>query len=201
MATPDIALFVVGLLLFGGAAWGIIEIEGGVDGLADGGSSARVYNVRFTTAAAEAGRESAANLAAAEAVFTLADANVTRATIRVACSDPAGAAIPFTLTVEVAAPNGLAAEPASGACGQPIEIVIPVAAVPEATIAHGATEDEARADLEPAADATLAQGEWTVTVTGGRGPTGGLPVNPTNPGGTIVLELEKWEAEFSPVQR
>ena len=104
------------------------------------------------------------------------------------------------MTVE--GPNDLAGEPATGSCGSALVVEVPVATPPVAATAQGGTAAEARENLPAFDNATAAVGEWTVRVTGSRGgtPLPGLP-GPGTPGGSIVMSIERWEPELSPVQR
>lgn len=194
MAGPDLVLFVVGALLFGGASYAIVA-EGGV-----GSSSALgVFEVSFDTSAEEVGSEDVQSFRSASAEFDVSADRVSKVVVTVQCADPAGAAAPFTLQVAVEGPNGLGAPPQSGTCGQPLEIPIEVAPVPADTTVQARTEEEARERVQ-SENSTAAQGTWTVTVTGGRSAPA-LPVNPGDPGGSIALSVEQWAPTFTPVQR
>lgn len=200
LAGPDVILFVVGLLLFSGAGYALV-VQGGPGVLGQSGSPTGAYTVTFPLETVPVGEPAAAgDLASAQATFQVNATNVKTVIVQVECSDalPGGT---FQLTVNVAGPNGLAGEPATGSCGSAVEVQVPVATPPESGLAQGDTEEEARANLAQDANATAAQGAWTVTVTGSRGagPIPGLPAG--NPGGSIVMSVERWEPELSPVQR
>lgn len=201
MAGPDIVLFVVGLVLFSGATYGLMTQEGGLAAALGGSSSALgVYQVSYTTHAHEVRTENVQNMAGTRDIaFVVKDGNITTATVTVTCSDPA-AALPagFSLAVRVQGPNGLAKE-ASATCAQGVTIDIPVAGVPSDTVVAGRTDTEARDNLQPAEDADKATGEWTVTVTGARQGQTGLPAG--NPSGSVTLTITQWEPRFTPEQR
>lgn len=198
MAGPDLVLFVVGALLFGGASYAIVS-DGGIGAT----SALGVFQVSFATSTEEVGAEPVASFRSAEASFDVAGGPISRVLVTIDCDDvAAGAAAPFALQVEVSGPNGLAAEPTSGTCGTPLEIPVHVADVPADTTVQARTEDEARDALSTEANVTAAQGTWTVKVTGGRS-AGPVPLQPpaAEPAGRIVLSVETWAPTFTPVQR
>lgn len=197
MAGPDIVLFVVGALLFGGAAYAIATTDGGLGGNA---SALGIYNVDYSAKAVEVGEESVADMRTATATFDVNATAVGRVMVTIACSDPANAVVPFSLQVQVEGPNGLKSDPVSGSCSSETVIEVPVSAAPPATSVRGSTPEEAAGNLAPTADASLAVGEWKVTVSGGRsGAPVGVPAG--NPSGSITLSLEQWEPRLTPVQR
>lgn len=197
MAGPDIVLFVVGALLFGGAALAIANTEGGLGGDA---SALGIYNVDYAAKSLEVGTESVADFRNAEATFEVTTLSVGKIVVVVDCNDAANTAVPFTLQVQVEGPNGLKSDPVSGNCAGETSIEIPVSAQPPATTVRGSTTDEAQANLPQSGNETRAVGTWTVTVTGGRsGAPVGIPVG--SPGGSITLNAEQWEARLTPVQK
>lgn len=196
---PDAALFVVGLLLFGGASYALY-LQGGFSAVAQQTSALGQFDVTFSTDEVGLAPQAATSLRSGEAVFQVNQTNVARLVVRVSCEDQAAAAAPFTVAVQVVGPSNLTGE-AEGACGSAIEVPIEVAGVPGETSAPGQTEAEARANLAPDANATRAVGEWTVSFQGGRGATGGLPVDPTAPSGSVAMTLVRWEPDFRALQR
>jgi hypothetical protein len=201
MAGPDVILFVVGALLFGGATYAIVQ-QGGPGAFGQAGSAAGFFNVAYTTASESLEPISIPNVRSSEVPFTLNQTDVSKVTITVACTDgAAGTAAPFAVTVALTAPNNISADPIAGRCGQPLEFSVDVAPVPPAGTVIGATEPEARANLFPDANATRAQGEWKVSVTGGRGGPGGVAVPGVvipEPTGTITVKLDRWSASLTP---
>ena len=198
VAGPDVILFVVGLLLFSGAGYALV-VQGGAGVLGQPGSATGVYDVAFPLETVEVDAADVADFGSAQATFQVNATNVKRVVVLVECSEtlPGGT---FNLRAEVTGPNGLAAEPAFGQCNSPFEVEVPVATPPEAGTAQGGTFEQARASVAADANATAAQGEWVVSVTGSRGGTlPGLPAG--NPSGRIVMNVERWEPELTPVQR
>lgn len=198
VAAPDVILFVVGLVLFAGAGYALVQQEGsGV--LGSGGSPTGVYTVTFPLETVEVDEASVANFASANAEFQVNATNVKRVLVTIDCNDPLPGTT-YNLRVEVEGPN-VTAEPAFGRCNEAFEVEVPVADAPVSAATEGGTEEEARANLPPSENATKAQGLWTVTVTGSRGgtPLPGLPQG--QPSGAVVLSVERWEPELSPVTR
>lgn len=203
MAGPDVVLFVVGALLFSGATAAIVTREGGVGALGAGGSALGVYNVAYATRTIEGESADVPSWASATAEFTVNNTRVTRLLLAIECADPvpAGAA-PYTLRIEVAAPNNITVDPIDVGCST-TEIPIEVTPVPSLTTVRGRTEEEARANLPEDANATLAVGIWTFTVTGSRTPPA-IPIAPPAAipaNGQMTLNAEAWEPSFTPVQR
>lgn len=198
MAGPDVVLFVVGALLFGGATYAIIASDGGLGGT----SAAGVFDVTFAASEVAIDEVAVGSMRAGTADFQVNQTNVGAIIVTIACADQAGAVAPFNLQVQVSGPNGLTGE-GSGACGQDATIEIPVSESPPAIAVPGSTEDEARANLPALDNATRAAGAWSVTVSGGRsaGPASALPVPVGDPSGTITLTASVWEPTFTPVQR
>ncbi len=196
MAGPDIILFVIGALLFAGAGYGLVA-TGGLDSGAT--SALGVFNVRFTSATVDLDPQSVPDLGGQREVkFDVTQADVSAVTVTVRCGGTA-AALPFTITVNVAGPNGLAGQ-GNGNCANGATIDIPVTTAPTAAAVQANTEAEAREALPQSANATLAQGSWTITLNGARG--GGIPnVAQTNPTGTVGMSLETWQPVFEPVQK
>lgn len=194
MAGPDIILFVVGFLLFAGAGYGLVATG---DGLGGGGQTSvlGVFQVSYVPQTVEVGSANVGDLANAETTFTVDEIDVTKVLVTVTCTGPA-ASLPYTISVNVAGPNGLAGQK-SGACGTAVEV--PVTSLPADAAVQGRNEDEAHANLGEHPDMEKAKGEWTVTVTGSRSTAIGLPA--PGPAGTISMSLEKWEHRFTPVQR
>lgn len=195
MAGPDIVLFVVGALLFGSASYAIVQ-DGG---FGTSTSALGVFDVSFPTTTTEVGEETVASFRSTTADFDVTQMNVTQAVVTLNCQDTAGAAVPFTLQVQVTGPGGLAADPVSGTCGDSLVVDVPVADAPEPTSVQGSTEDEARENLGEYETAHLAMGTWTVDVSGGRAADPPVPVG--DPGGSIVFEVVQWTPAFAPVQR
>lgn len=198
MAGPDIVLFVVGLLLFGGAGYAIVTSEGG---LAGSGSALSTYAVTWSTSEVEIGSEAVSSFRDTSIPFTVTEQNVTALVFTISCTDPPGAAVPFQVTATVTGPSGNATEPVDAACGTDIVIDVPVADVPDPTNVRGATEEAARENLALAGNATNAVGEWTLTLTGERGDAPVLPVPVAEPTGIATLAAQTWTPEFAPVQR
>lgn len=198
MAGPDIVLFVVGLLLFGGAGYAIITSDGG---LSASGSASGIYAVTWSTSEVEVATESVDSFRDASIPFTVSEQNVSRVIFTVDCQDAAGAAVPFQLSVTVTSPDGNTTEPTSAACGDDIVIDIEVAPVPPATNVQGGTEEAARENLHLAEQASAAVGEWTLIITGDRSSAPALPVPVTEPTGSATMAVETWEPSFAPVPR
>lgn len=202
MAGPDIVLFVVGAVLFGGATYAIVALDGGLGST----SAAGFFDVTFSTQSEELAREAVGDLRSAEVPIEIDEAaarHLVALVFSIDCSDlPAGTAAPFELQLSVEGPNGQAGE-ASGTCGSAVEVPFEVGEVPGPTIAAGSSEEDARAAFEGSAHAgepSPAIGTWTVTVSGGRGgPTGVIPV--ANPSGAIVVTAEEWTPTFTPGTR
>lgn len=195
MAGPDIVLFVVGALLFGGATYAIVS-EGA---LGTTGSAAGVFNVAYETETVELDSLAVADYRSATLEFDVAQGNVSKLVVTLGCTDPVSAAVPFTIQATLTGPGGLMGE-GSGACGTAIVIEVPVADAPTAATVLGSTEDEARENLPEADNATAAQGAWTLEISGGR--QGAPPILPVgNPGGTAVVSAEVWTPTFTPVVR
>lgn len=202
MAGPDIVLFVVGAVLFGGATYAIVSLDGGLGNT----SAAGFFDVSFSTTDEELTRETVGDLRSATLdveVDEAAAGHIVALTFIVECTDlPAGAAAPFTLQLAVEGPNGQTGD-ASGACGSAVEVPFEVGEVPADTVAPGSTEADARAAFEEtihAGETSAAVGTWSVTVSGGRGgATGVIPV--ANPSGAIVVMAQEWTPTFTPGTR
>lgn len=202
MAGPDIVLFVVGAVLFGGATYAIVALDGGLGNT----SAAGFFDVTFSTQSEEHAREPVADLRSAVVPIEIDEAvarHLVALVFSIDCTDlPAGTAAPFNLQLSVEGPNGQSGE-ASGACGSAIEVPFELGEAPPPTVAAGSTETEARASFEEAIHAgepSAAIGTWTVTVSGGRGgATSIIPV--ANPSGAIVVTAEEWTPTFTPGTR
>lgn len=196
MAGPDIVLFVVGALLFGGATYAIVSSDGDLGGA---GSPVGAFRVTYRPAMVEVGQEALATMRSGSAEFTVNESNVLRVLVTVECADPASVTpAPFQVQVTASGPNGLTGD-GSGACGSPITVEIQTGeALPGDTTAPGATEGEARTNLPDATNAT-ANGAWSVTVSGSRGSAPALPVG--DPSGSVTLAVEVAEPSFAPIQR
>lgn len=198
MAGPDIVLFVVGAVLFGGATYAIVSLDGGLGNT----SAAGFFAVFFSTIDEELTREPVGDLRSATLDVTVDEAaarHLAALTFTLECADlAAGAAAPFTLQLAVEGPNGQTGD-ASGACGSAVEVPFEIAEIPVDTVAPGSTEEDARAAFEEsihAGEPSTAVGTWRVSVSGGRGgPTGVIPVG--NPSGAIVVMAQEWEATFT----
>lgn len=196
MTGPDIVLFVVGALLFGGATYAIVNMDGGLGGT---GSPLSSFTVTWAATETEVGSVDVGSVRDAEETFDVTTTGVTTVTVLVACSDPVPGPGAFNVQISVAGPNGLTGE-GSGACNGEIAIPIEVDTPPADTSVRGDLESEARENLPVSANATRAVGTWTVSVSGGR--AGGLPGVPgTDPAGTITLNVETYEARLSPLQK
>ena len=201
MAGPDVVLFLVGLLLFSGATAAIVAREGGVDAFTGSGSASGIYNVAYATRVIEGEESAVPSWASATVDFDVNNTQVSRVILVVECADNVPvAAAPYTLTIEVSAPNNLTVEPITVPCGS-TEVPIDVTSVPAATSVQGRTEEEAAGNLGQDANATKAVGTWTFTVTGSRGSApSALPV-PAPSNGRLALNVEAWEPSFTPVQK
>ncbi|HUR69147.1 MAG TPA: hypothetical protein VM370_07855 [Candidatus Thermoplasmatota archaeon] len=198
MAGPDIVLFVIGALLFGGATYAIVSSPGGLGGA---GSAAGFFNVQFQTDTVELDSQSAPSLRSASLEFEVTAMNVTALEFAVACTGQTGDVGPvtFSLAVDVQGPNGQTGS-AQGSCGQGVTVPIEIAAAPGPATAAGATEADARANLATFENATAAQGTWTVTITGSRGGAP-LPLPAGDPGGTVSLTATEWVPTLTPGSR
>jgi hypothetical protein len=159
--------------------------------------------VAYDAALVEVDSQTAATLRSATQTFEVTQANVTTVDLNVACTGAGGdiGPIPFQLAVDVQGPNGLVGT-GTGSCGAGVLVQVPVTAMPASTTVPGSTETQARGNLPVDANATAAVGTWTVTITGSRGGAPSpLPVNPSDPGGTIVMNVEQWTARLTPIQR
>lgn len=205
LAGPDIVLFVVGLLLFGGASYAIYE-QGGLAALQEQTSALGQFTVAFPTSSTEVDTRDVANLRSAEETFDVNASRVSHVFVVVTCTDQqAGTVAPFNLEVQVAGPNGLTGE-GIGTCGTDIPVEVMVADVPDGTTIAAETETEAEEvyhglETEQNGNVTRARGTWTVTVTGARS-AGPLPVpeQVPPPSGSITLSIEQWEPRFTAVQ-
>lgn len=201
VAGPDIVLFALGALLFAGAATAIVTSEDGLAAITGESSPSGAFAVTFATTTIDGESADVADLGAADPVpFIVNNTRVSTVTVVVECSDNVPGPAGFQVTVAVTGPNGISAEPVRGSCGAPIEVPVEVAAVPASTTVEARTEDEAREKLAEDANATRAVGDWTVTLTGSRGPAPiGLPA--ANPGGTVTMRVETWAPQFSPIAK
>lgn len=193
MAGPDIVLFVVGALLFGGAAYAL-ALQGGMAALS-GGAPASLYEVTFTGKTIEAGKQAVSDYSSAKATIEVTEANATKVTITIACADPLPAGT-FNLQIRVEAPNGLTVPPTAGACGTNVVIPVEISKLPATLAAVGSNAEEAIRSIPPDTNATRALGTWTITVNGARGPAPALPAG--NPSGSIVLTVDTWDAAALP---
>jgi len=200
MAGPDIVLFVIGALLFGGATYAIVSSPSGLGGA---GSPLGLFTVTFDEETVELDSQTAPSLRDATLEFEVAAANVSSLEFVIACTGTAGDVGPvaFTLAVQVTGPNGLAGE-GTGSCGQGVVVPIEVAPMPESTSAQGSDEAEATANVPEQPSARAAQGTWTVEIAGSRsGAPSPLPINPSDPGGTVTLNAIEWTPRLAPVTR
>lgn len=197
MAGPDIVLFVVGAVLFGGATYAIVNTEGGLTGA---GSALGAFNVAWSSQLVEIGSEPLGTMRSGDATFDVNATDVTSVVVTVECADvTAVSPVPFNVEVALAGPGGLVGD-GSGTCGTPIVVEVPTGfALPtENGVVAGGTETEARANLAQAGDRSAA-GPWTVTISGSRGQAPALPVG--DPSGTVTLEVEVAAATLTPIQR
>lgn len=196
MAGPDIVLFVVGALLFGGATFAIVS-EGA---LGTTGSAAGVFNVAYETETAELESLGVADYRSATLTFDVAETNVAAIVVTLQCTDPASAAVPFAIQATLTSPGGDVVD-ATGACGSDLVLEAPITEPPSGTTVLGSTEDEARENLPEVENATAAQGTWTLTISGGRQGAPAIPLPVGNPSGNAVVTAEVWEPRFTPVAR
>ena len=198
MAGPDIVLFVVGAVLFGGATYAIVSLDGDVGST----SALGVFQVTFTPELVEVGSQGVDSLRSATAEFDVNATYPLKAVVVVECGGgPAQVgAVPFQLQVSVAGPSGQTGE-GSGPCGQNVVVEIPLGTIPPDTNVAGHTEEEARANLRPSENATASAGAWTVTVSGSRGQQTPVAVPVVDPAGTITFSVEEAAPRFSAVQR
>lgn len=194
MAGPDVVLFIVGALLFGGALTAIIVTQGpGAFSGTAGGAGA--FTVSWPTTTKDLAKVQVADFSAASASFKVDQTNVGNVTVKVNCQDsPVGGAASFALTVKVEGPSGIAPVTKNANCGDRIEIPVHVQNAPPATAV-------ANSDDVPAAS-TVGQGDWKVTVSGQRPAPGGvgLPLpGQTNPGGDIGLTVETFAAKVESI--
>jgi hypothetical protein len=204
MAGPDVVLFIVGALLFGGALTAIIVTEG-PEAFAGGSSATGAYTVTYSTASAQVAKTAVADFSAAGSVPAAVNgSNIKSVKVSVECTDSqAGAVAPFSLSVTVKGPGNQTAKK-DGTCGTPIVLDFAINPVPGDTSASGPTQADAAASLPKGANDTAARGTWTVSFTGGRGsPAGGLPVQPpgTAPGGNVVESLETYTPKLTAISK
>lgn len=197
MAGPDIVLFVVGAVLFGGATYAIVAMDGDVGST----SAIGVFNVDWAPETVEIGELDVANMRSASETFEVNQTRILGVVVTVGCNDPAGATpLTFSVQVTVEGPGGITGE-GSGACGSDIVVEIPdLGELPEPTNVAGSTSGEARENLGEG-DPSPAAGTWTVGVSGARqaGAPVGLPVG--DPTGSITFAVEVAAPQFTPVQR
>lgn len=195
----DIVLLVVGVVLF--ATAGTALVQGGYLAANGGGAASPTgaYNVAYSTSELKLAAQTVADMTSADLATKVTTANVTKAVVRVDCSDSVPAGGPaFTLTVTVTAPNGLKADPVTKPCGT-IEIDVAVAPVPPPGTVQGGTPKEAAKNLGASADAAKAEGDWKVHVAGFRGTAGALPV--VHPSGSMSLSVLVWRATVAAVPK
>jgi len=198
MAGPDIVLFVIGAVLFGGATFAIVALD---DGVGDT-SALGVFQVTYAAQLREMGSEDVASLRSATVQFEADATHPLRAVVLVECANaPAQlGAVPFRLQVDVQGPSGQSAQ-GSGQCGQSLVVEVPLGSMPPDTNVAGRTEEQARENLAPSPDAAAANGTWTVTVSGSRGQTTPAPIPVVDPAGTITFSIEEAAPRFAPIQR
>lgn len=204
MAGPDILLFVVGALLLGGATFAIVA-QGGPSALG-GGSPTGIYDVTYATGTVDVMKQPVSDFSVATKFDAkVAQTNVTKLIIAVACTDPASAlpAGGFNLRIEVTPPNGIPApKPTFGICGQAIKVEVPVAAVPPKTSAQGSDAKAAEQSIPQDANATRAVGSWSISVQGARaGGTAPVGVPVGNPAGSVNVQAETWTAKLAPLTK
>lgn len=192
MAGPDILLFAVGLLLFSGASYALVQ-QGGL-----GSSATGVYDVTHPVETIEVGKQAVPNFASATATFTVNATTVSKVTIVIACTDTVpGGTFRLQVQVEPPAASGLKADPKAGPCGTPIEIPVEIAPVPASGTVQAADIEDARVKGSADGDGAKAVGDWKVTVNGARqaGPLPGVPGAAGNPGGSITLNADTWTTD------
>ena len=199
MAGPDIVLFVVGALLFGGATFAIVKTEGGST-LGSPGAASGAYSVTFTEKELLTKGADVPDAAAGTADLAVALDNVGTIQVSVSCADPSPAPVgQLSIQVAIAGPNGLKGS-GSGACGTPVVVKIPIAQKPSDTSASGNTQSDAEKSLAAPENATAAKGSWKVTITGGRGTPVGLPAGtPAEPAAHIELKAFGWTPKLTPL--
>jgi hypothetical protein len=202
MAGPDVVLFIVGALLFGGALTAIIVTQGPGAFSGSAGSPIGVYTVSWPTSTQET-KTNVADFSSGSTTATVNGTNVDKVTIRVDCAETvpsAAAAAPFAISVNVDGPGGLHGKGA-GNCGDKIEVPVKVQDVPAGTTAQGSTPDAAAASLPPQANATMGVGKWTITFSGARStPATALPGTvPGAPGGDVAVVVETFAPKLDPV--
>lgn len=203
MAAPDVVLFIVGALLFGGASAAIVTSGGGLDALTGGGSPSGAYRVAYHTDAHDSDPVAVPSFTSASGEFEVNNTDIFRFTLLVDCTDPANnPAVPYRLTITLTPPAGsnLTAEPVTASCAPGIEVPVEVAAVPSETTVQGRTEQEARENIPRDANSTKAQGTWAWSITGARGAIPGALPAPA-PGGAVSSRVEGWHPEFTPVPK
>ncbi|GEM_PF-6048341 len=200
MAGPDVVLFIVGALLFGGALTAIIVTQGPGAFTGTAGSPSGLYSVTWTTASGTPKSLQVSDFTGGSVKGSVNGTNVDKVTVSVTCSDPASAAVPFAISVNVDGPNNLKGK-GSGNCGDKIEVVVKVQDVPGPTSASGSTPEAAASSLPANPNATAGVGDWTITFSGSRGPTGALPVPAPGPSGTISLVAETFSPKLDPVAK
>jgi len=206
MAAPDVVLFIVGALLFGGAVTALM-VQGGPAALGGtGGSATGIYTVDYETKTVDAAKEAVSDFSVQhKATLNMTTLNVTSIKVVIQCTDPASN-VPnaeFNIQVQVQPPGGIAApKPTFGICGQKIEIPIPVAALPPKTTVTGSSPADAAAHVPHDTNESAAAGTWVVTTSGGRA-GGQLPVGipAGNPGGTILLQADQWDSKITAVPK
>lgn len=192
IAGPDIVLFAVGLLLFGGAGYALV-VSGGL-----GNSATGVYDVRHDVSEVEVGNVPVASFQTVTETFDVNLTHVASLTIVIQCTDTVpGGTFQMQVQVEPPAASGLTVDPVAGACGSAIEVPVEVTPVPADGPLQAGSLEEAQTEASADANATKAQGTWTVTVNGrrGTGPVPGIPAG--NPGGSIVMNAQRWTTEVA----
>ena len=199
MAGPDIVLFVVGLLLFGGATFAIVKTQGGA-ALGSAGAASGVYTVTYTEKDLFTKGVDIADAASGSADVAVANEGVGTVQITVTCADPSPAPVgQFAISVTVTGPNGLTGKGA-GTCGTPVVVKVSVAPKPADTTASGNTAGDAEKSLPAPENATAAKGSWKVAVSGGRGTPVGIPAGtPAEPSAHVELKAIGWAAKLTPL--
>lgn len=191
IAGPDVVLFVVGLVLFSGAGYALVE-TGGL-----GASATGIYDVRYASADVELASGTIASYQSASVPFTLDRVGLASLTIALTCTDTVpGGTYNYQVQVEPPAGSNVTVDPVGGACNGERLIEVPLSTPPNATATLQADSlDEANARAAQWETDTSYRGEWTVTIAGARGGAGpipGLPAAP--PAGSLVVTGKAWNA-------
>lgn len=201
MAGPDIVLFVVGALLFGGALTAIVVTQG-PEAFTGTASASGAFTVSYPLAMKELAKK-AVSPSNGKADFDVNGSNVASIHVKLTCSD----SVPgdtFALTLTITGPQGQKATK-SASCGAGVDLPVKVQDPPANTTVAGSTDEAAKANLPANPNATAGVGKWTVAVTGSRnaGPAGALPVPiaQADPTAQVSFMVETFAAKLDPVAK